>query len=90
MNFNQFNLDSRLLVGINNAGYDEATPIQEVAIPAALAAAVTQSKRDVMYLDYVSNLTPSVATGSVGIQPTIGQLVKGVSFGVRATVTAGL
>jgi ATP-dependent RNA helicase RhlE len=37
VNFNQFNLDSRLLVGINNAGYDEATPIQEVAIPAALA-----------------------------------------------------
>ncbi|MGC1376901.1 MAG: DEAD/DEAH box helicase [Anaerolineales bacterium] len=37
MNFNQFNLDSRLLAGINKAGYDEATPIQEAAIPAALA-----------------------------------------------------
>jgi type II secretory pathway component GspD/PulD (secretin) len=38
--------------------------------------------------DYVSNLTPSVATGIASFQPTIGQLIKGVSFGVRATVTA--
>lgn len=36
MNFNQFNLDSRLLAGIKNAGYTEATPIQEAAIPAAI------------------------------------------------------
>ncbi len=37
MNFNQFNLDSRLLAGITSAGYTEATPIQEAAIPVALA-----------------------------------------------------
>ncbi len=36
MNFEQFNLDSRLMVGIKKAGYDTATPIQEAAIPAAL------------------------------------------------------
>ena len=36
MNFNQFNLDSRLLAGITAAGYTEATPIQEAAIPAAI------------------------------------------------------
>ena len=36
MNFTQFNLDSRLMVGIKKAGYDVATPIQEAAIPAAL------------------------------------------------------
>ena len=36
MNFNQFNLDSRLLAGVEKAGYNEATPIQEAAIPAAL------------------------------------------------------
>ena len=36
MNFDQFNLDSRLLAGIKNAGYNEATPIQEAAIPAAI------------------------------------------------------
>ncbi|MEP0803962.1 MAG: DEAD/DEAH box helicase [Chloroflexota bacterium] len=36
MNFEQFNLDSRLLQGIKLAGYETATPIQEAAIPAAL------------------------------------------------------
>ncbi len=36
MNFEQFNLDSRLMVGIKKAGYETATPIQEASIPAAL------------------------------------------------------
>jgi ATP-dependent RNA helicase RhlE len=36
LNFEQFNLDSRLMQGIRNAGYETATPIQEAAIPAAL------------------------------------------------------
>ena len=36
MNFEQFNLDPRLMVGIKKAGYETATPIQEAAIPAAL------------------------------------------------------
>ena len=36
MNFEQFNLDSRLMQGIKKAGYETATPIQEAAIPAAL------------------------------------------------------
>jgi ATP-dependent RNA helicase RhlE len=36
LNFEQFNLDSRLLQGIKVAGYQTATPIQEAAIPAAL------------------------------------------------------
>ena len=36
MNFEQFNLDSRLMQGIKHAGYETATPIQEAAIPAAL------------------------------------------------------
>ena len=36
MNFEQFNLDSRLMQGIKVAGYETATPIQEAAIPAAL------------------------------------------------------
>ena len=37
MNFNQFNLDSRLGASINRAGYSTPTPIQTQAIPAALA-----------------------------------------------------
>jgi ATP-dependent RNA helicase RhlE len=36
VNFNQFNLDSRLLAGIKRAGYNTPTPIQIQAIPAAL------------------------------------------------------
>jgi ATP-dependent RNA helicase RhlE len=36
VNFEQFNLDSRLMVGIKKAGYIAATPIQEAAIPAAM------------------------------------------------------
>jgi ATP-dependent RNA helicase RhlE len=37
LNFTQFNLDSRLLAGITHLGYTLPTPIQEAAIPAALA-----------------------------------------------------
>jgi ATP-dependent RNA helicase RhlE len=37
MNFNQFNLDSRLNTGIRRAGYHKPTPIQTSAIPLALA-----------------------------------------------------
>jgi len=36
LNFEHFNLDPRLMVGIKKAGYETATPIQEAAIPAAL------------------------------------------------------
>ncbi|MDK1117492.1 MAG: DEAD/DEAH box helicase [Anaerolineae bacterium] len=36
MNFNQFNLDSRLRAGIERAGYKTPTPIQLKAIPAAM------------------------------------------------------
>ena len=36
MNFNQFNLDSRLSAGIKRAGYHTPTPIQSQAIPSAL------------------------------------------------------
>ncbi len=36
MQFEQFNLDARLLGGIRKAGYEAPTPIQEAAIPAAL------------------------------------------------------
>ncbi len=37
MNFNQFNLDSRLHAGIRHAGYQEPTPIQITAIPLVMA-----------------------------------------------------
>ncbi|MFN2299548.1 MAG: DEAD/DEAH box helicase [Anaerolineales bacterium] len=37
MNFHEFNLDSRLMTRIRRAGYIEPTPIQNDAIPAAIA-----------------------------------------------------
>jgi len=37
VNFNQFNLDARLMKGITRAGYSTPTPIQVAAIPPALA-----------------------------------------------------
>ncbi len=37
MNFTQFNLDSRLMEGIHNAGYTTPTPIQAAAIGPAMA-----------------------------------------------------
>ncbi|MBN1542238.1 DEAD/DEAH box helicase [candidate division KSB1 bacterium] len=37
MNFNQFNLDSRLMNGIEKAGFRQATPVQAQAIPQILA-----------------------------------------------------
>ena len=36
MQFEQFNLDARLMGGIRKAGYEAPTPIQQAAIPAAL------------------------------------------------------
>ena len=36
MSFNQFNLDPRLMAGINRAGYEIPTPIQLAAIPVAM------------------------------------------------------
>ena len=37
MNFDQFNLDSRLMAGIKRLGYTTPTPIQVQTIPAAMA-----------------------------------------------------
>lgn len=37
MNFEQFNLDPRLMAGIKRSGYEIPTPIQEAAIPAAMS-----------------------------------------------------
>jgi superfamily II DNA/RNA helicase len=37
LNFEQFNLDSRLMAGIHRLGYTVPTPIQVQTIPAALA-----------------------------------------------------
>ena len=75
MNFNQFNLDSRLNTGIKNAGYEMPTPIQEKAIPAALAG------RDLIG-------TAQTGTGKTAafVLPILHKLLKGPRRQTRALI----
>ena len=75
MNFEQFNLDSRLMQGIKNAGYETATPIQEAAIPAALRG------RDIIG-------TAQTGTGKTAafILPILNKLIDGPKGMPRALI----
>ncbi|MBI5963764.1 MAG: DEAD/DEAH box helicase [Chloroflexi bacterium] len=75
MNFEQFNLDSRLMVGIKKAGYDTATPIQEAAIPAAVRG------RDIIG-------TAQTGTGKTAafILPILNRLLEGQRNVTRALI----
>jgi ATP-dependent RNA helicase RhlE len=75
VNFNQFNLDSRLNTGIKNAGYEMPTPIQEKAIPAALAG------RDLIG-------TAQTGTGKTAafVLPILHKLLKGPRRQTRALI----
>ncbi len=77
MNFTQFNLDSRLMVGINKSGYDVATPIQEAAIPAALRG------RDIIG-------TAQTGTGKTAafVLPILNKLLSGQRNVARALIVA--
>ncbi len=75
MNFEQFNLDSRLMVGIKKAGYDTATPIQEAAIPAAIRG------RDIIG-------TAQTGTGKTAafVLPILNKLLEGPRNVTRALI----
>ena len=75
MNFEQFNLDSRLMVGIKKAGYDTATPIQEAAIPAAVRG------RDIIG-------TAQTGTGKTAafVLPILNRLLEGQRNVTRALI----
>ena len=75
MNFEQFNLDSRLMVGIKKAGYDTATPIQEAAIPAAVRG------RDIIG-------TAQTGTGKTAafVLPILNKLLEGQRNVTRALI----
>lgn len=77
MNFNQFNLDPRLMQGIQKAGYETATPIQEAAIPAALRG------RDIIG-------TAQTGTGKTAsfVLPILNKLLNGQRNVVRALIVA--
>jgi len=75
MDFTQFNLDSRLMVGIKKAGYDKATPIQEASIPAALRG------RDIIG-------TAQTGTGKTAafVLPILNKLLEGHRNSPRALI----
>jgi len=75
LNFEQFNLDSRLMVGIKKAGYETATPIQEAAIPAALRG------RDIIG-------TAQTGTGKTAafVLPILNRLLEGQRNVTRALI----
>ena len=77
LNFRQLNLDSRVLAGVDAAGYTAPTPIQEQAIPVALEG------RDVLGL-------AQTGTGKTAsfMLPILQRLVDGPRGRVRALIVA--
>jgi ATP-dependent RNA helicase RhlE len=75
LNFEQFNLDSRLMAGIKKAGYEAATPIQEAAIPAAVRG------RDIIG-------TAQTGTGKTAafVLPILNRLLEGQRNVTRALI----
>ena len=75
MNFEQFNLDPRLMAGIKKAGYDTATPIQEASIPAAIRG------RDIIG-------TAQTGTGKTAafVLPILNRLLEGQRNVTRALI----
>ena len=77
MNFSQFQLDPRLMLGVKKAGYDTATPIQEAAIPAAVRG------RDIIG-------TAQTGTGKTAafVLPILNKLLNGQRNVARALIVA--
>ncbi len=77
MNFDQFALDPRIAAGVKGAGYTVPTPIQEQAIPVALAG------KDVLGL-------AQTGTGKTAafVLPILQRLTKGALYQTRALIIA--
>ena len=75
MNFKQFNLDSRLMVGIARAGYDTPTPIQQAAIPALLAGN-----------DLIGTAQTGTGKTAAFVLPILDKLLKGPRNQSRALI----
>jgi ATP-dependent RNA helicase RhlE len=75
VNFNQFNLDSRLLAGINRLGYTEPTPIQIAAIPPALAGD-----------DLIATAQTGTGKTAVFVLPILQKLLTGPRNRTRALI----
>ncbi len=75
MNFNQFNLDSRLNAGISHAGYHKPTPIQISAIPLALAGH-----------DLIGTAQTGTGKTAAFVLPILHKLLKGQGKRTRALI----
>jgi ATP-dependent RNA helicase RhlE len=75
VNFKQFNLDSRLMVGIARAGYDTPTPIQQAAIPALLAGN-----------DLIGTAQTGTGKTAAFVLPILDKLLKGPRNQSRALI----
>jgi ATP-dependent RNA helicase RhlE len=75
MNFNQFKLDSRLISGITNAGFHKPTPIQEAAIPPALAG-----------YDLIGTAQTGTGKTAAFVLPILHKLLTNPGKGTRALI----
>ncbi len=75
MNFNQFNLDSRLNAGIKRVGFHKPTPIQISAIPLALAGH-----------DLVGTAQTGTGKTAAFVLPILHKLLKGPRNKTRALI----
>jgi len=75
VNFNQFNLDSRLQTGIKRAGYQTPTPIQTQAIPAALGGR-----------DLVGTAQTGTGKTAAFVLPILNKLLSGKPQQTRALI----
>ena len=75
MNFNQFNLDPRLMAGIRHLGYTEATPIQIAALPSALAGD-----------DLIATAQTGTGKTAVFVLPILQKLLAGPRSRTRALI----
>ena len=75
MNFNEFNLDPRLMAGITFAGYQTPTPIQTAVIPLAMAGH-----------DLIGTAQTGTGKTAAFVLPILHQLLKGARGQTRALI----
>ncbi|MDF1500098.1 MAG: DEAD/DEAH box helicase [Anaerolineales bacterium] len=75
MDFNQFNLDSRLNAGIRSVRFQKPTPIQEAAIPLALAGH-----------DLIGTAQTGTGKTAAFVLPILDKLLKGPGKRTRALI----
>lgn len=75
MSFVQFNLDARLMTGIQRAGYTDPTPIQTAAMPAALTGQ-----------DLIGTAQTGTGKTAAFVLPILNKLVNGARNRTRALI----